>query len=308
MRGWYQDELTVGIERLLGPTLTVGLKGTYRTLRNVLEDRCDLDYSSPETGFSACGLMNPGLERRDSRAGTFPTCNGLDGPWYECGIDPGPATPPVSRIYRGIELFARKSVGTSLWLQASYVYSSLRGNYDGGVNQGAYGQTWPGINVDFDYPQMWHNGYGILALDRPNRFRLDGYWVTPWRLSSGLQAFVESGAPLNRLGYFNEFYGSDVFLVPRGSEGRLPTLWGTNLTLSYPIAIGPATVTLQAYLFNVFNKQIAISRDEEWSDQQPPDYPASIFDPNQEQNNPEYGKVTGRSDPRVFRAAVRVSF
>jgi hypothetical protein len=307
VRGWYQDELTVGIERLLGPTLTVGLKGTYRTLRNALENRCDLDSSSPETDFSFCGLMNPGSSG-DIASGNFPTCNGLDGDFYECGIDPGPATPSVSRIYRGIELFARKSLGDRLWVQASYIYSSLRGNYDGGVNQGAYGLTWPGINADFDYPQMYHNAYGILALDRPHRFRVDGYWVTPWRLSVGLQAFVESGAPLNRLGYFNEFYGASVFLVPRGSEGRLPTLWGTNLALSYPIAIGPATVTLKADLFNVFNKQIAISRDEEWSVTRPPDYPASLFDPNQEQNNPEYGKVTGRSDPRVFRAAVRVSF
>jgi hypothetical protein len=311
VRGWYQDELTVGIERLLDPTLTVGLKGTYRTLRNVLEDRCDLDYNSPETGFSSCGLMNPGSSG-DIASGRLPTCNGLDGDSYQCGIAPGRATPPVSRIYRGIELSAHKSLGDRLWLQASYVYSSLRGNYDGGVNQGvtqgSFGQTLPGMNEDFNYPQMEHNAYGILALDRSHRFRLDGYWVTPWRLSLGLQAFVESGAPLNRRGYLNEFYGASVFLVPRGSEGRLPTLWGTSLTLSYPIAIGPATVTLQAYLFNVFNEQIATSRDEAWSTQQPPDYPASIFDANQEQNNPEYGKVTGRSDPRVFRAALRVSF
>ena len=53
--------------------------------------------------------------------------------------------------------------------------------------------------------------------------------------------------------------------MPRGSEGRLPTLWDANLTLSYPIAIGPATVTLQAYLFNVFNKQIAVARDDFWT-------------------------------------------
>jgi hypothetical protein len=306
VRGWYQDELSVGIERLLEPTLTVGLKGTYRTLRNVLEDRCDLDYSSPETGFSGCGLMNPG-SGGDIASGNIPTCNGLDDP-YECGIEPGPASPEVRRVYRGIELFARKSLGTSLWLQASYVYSSLRGNYDGAVNQGAWGQTWPGINADFDYPQMSHNGSGALALDRPHRLRLDGYWVTPSGLSVGLQAFVESGAPLNRMGYFNYWYGSEIFLVPRGSEGRLPTFWGTDLTLSYPIMIGPATVTIQGYLFNVFNNQIAISRDNVWTANPPDGYPETIYDPDQAQDNPEYGKITGRSDPRVFRAAVRVSF
>ena len=55
VRGSYQDEASVGIERLLGQTLTLGLKGTYRTLRNVLESRCDLDPTSPETGYSPAG-------------------------------------------------------------------------------------------------------------------------------------------------------------------------------------------------------------------------------------------------------------
>src|SRR5262249_18707415 len=99
-----------------------------------------------------------------------------------------------------------------------------------------------------------------------------------------------------------------IFLVPPGSVGHLPTLWGANLTLSYPVAIGPTTVTLQAYLMNVFNKQIATSRDDRWTVAPPDGFPATIYDPNQQQNNPDYGKITGRSEPRVFRAAVKVSF
>ena len=168
--------------------------------------------------------------------------------------------------------------GIRLWFQASYIYSSLRGNYDGGVNEGVYGQTSPSINLDFDYPAYWHNGYGTLALDRTNRFRFDGYWVTPWRLSVGLQAFAETGAPLNQMGYYN-FLGSDVFLIPRGSAGRLPTLWGANLTMEYPFAIGPVTVTLQGSLFNIFNKQIAVDRDNIWSSSPPAGYPATHIRP-----------------------------
>ncbi len=304
------DELTAGVERLLMPTLTVGLKGTYRTLNNTLEDRCDFDYTSPLTDYSACALINPGSSGKFA-SGDVPTCNGFytsdSFDAYQC-YPRGPASPEVKRYYRGIELFARQAVGNSLWLQASYVYSSLRGNYDGGVNQGAYGQTDPGINSDFDYPALWHDGYGTLALDRTNRFRFDGFWVTPWRLSVGLQAFVATGEPLNQIGYFNDGYGSLIFLVPRGSVGRLPTLWGTNLSLNYPIAVGPVTVTLQAYLFNVFNQQIAVDRDNSWSISPPAGYPATIYDPNQEQNNPYYGSVTRRQDPRIFRAAVKVSF
>jgi len=127
----------------------------------------------------------------------------------------------------------------------------------------------------------------------------------------GLQTFVRSGAPLNKFGYFSESQGipfSGVQLVPKGYAGRLPTEWEANLTLSYPIVLGPVTATLQAYVYNLFNNQIATSRDTVWTSSPPPDYPASLFNPNQPQNNPEYGKITGRQDPRVVRGALKISF
>ncbi len=310
LRAIYQDELTVGIERLLEPSFSIGLKGTYRRLGNAIEDRCDLDYNRPETNFNGCGLMNPGSSGRIAR-GDIPGCNGLfsatSGDDYACS-ESIPATPPARRLYRGIELLARKSFGERAWLQASYVYSSLRGNYDGEISEGFFGQTDPGINADFDYPQIIHNGYGRLFLDRPHRFRLDGYYTFSWGLSAGLQTYIRSGAPLNKLGYLNDYYGPAVQLVPKGYAGRLPTEWEADLTLSYPLRVGPATVILQAYVFNLFNNQIATSRVTEWSTSAPADYPASIYDPKQQQTNPEYGKVTTRQEPRLFRAAVKVSF
>jgi len=312
LRGIYQNELTIGVERLLDPTLTVAIKATYRSLGNAIEDRCDLDYNAPENLGSQCGLMNPGSKGAIAR-GAVPGCNGLNalnGLWYSCG-DSIPAQGPAKRIYRGIELLARKSVSDRLWLQASYVYSSLRGNYDGEVSEGYYGQTDPGINADFDYAAFNHNAYGRLFLDRPHRFRLDGYYVTPFRLTIGLQGYVTSGAPLNKIGFFNDFYGSYIQLVPKGYAGRMPTQWEANLSLAYPIQIGLVTVTLQAYLFNLFNHQTPTYQDTIWSTQPPPGYansPDAIYDPNQPQTNPTYGKVTGRLPPRSFRAAVKVSF
>jgi hypothetical protein len=68
------------------------------------------------------------------------------------------------------------------------------------------------------------------------------------------------------------------------------------------------TVTLQGYLFNVFNNQLAILRDDASTASPPEGFPATIDDPSQEQNNDLYGTITGRSDPRSFRAALRVSF
>jgi hypothetical protein len=300
LRETYQDEYTVGAERLLDPTFTVGLKATYRRLGNAIEDRCDFDAGRPETSYSSCAIINPGSNGKFAR-GDAPTCNGFDD--NQCA-DSGPATPPARRLYRGIELLARKSLGDKLWLQASYVYSSLRGNYDGAINQSHLEST-PGDNSDFNFPALWRNAYGRLFLDRPHRFRLDGYWVSPWRIAVGLQGFVESGAPFNKLGYFSGNYDPAIYLVNRGSAGRLPTQWEANLTLSYPIAVGPATVTLQAYAFNLFSNQIGTAVDEKWSLAQPS---GSVFDSNQSSTNPEYGKFTSRQTPRFFRAAVRVSF
>lgn len=296
IRGMYQDELAVGLERMIDPSLTIGLKATYRRLGNAIEDRCDF--------VEACAVINPGSGEMFAR-GDAPVCNGYyPGDPSDCS-ETGPATPPARRLYSGIEILARKSIGQAVWLQASYVYSSLRGNYDGAVNEG-FQQTSAGLNLDFDWPPLWHNAYGRLYLDRPNRFRFDGYWVTPLRLAVGLQAFAASGPPLEKTGYYQD--ASLVYLVPRGSAGRLPTQWDANLTLSYPIAVGPATVTLQAYLFRIFNNQIATTRDNRWTTSPPNGYPATIYDPNQPSDNPEYGKFTSRQDPRVFRAAVRVSF
>jgi hypothetical protein len=306
LRGFSQDELIVGVERALGPGLTVGVKGTYRSLNNAIDVRSDFDYSSPLTNYSSYAVINPGSSGKFAR-GAVPTCNGLDGPAYQCSPT-GSATPPARRLYRGIELLARQSLGDRLWVQASYIYSSLRGNFDGAVVESGIGGTFPGTVGAFGYAGTWHNDYGALGLDRPNRFRLDGYWVTPWRLSAGLQAFVESGAPYNKLGYFSGCCEPNIYLDPRGSAGRLPTLWEANLQLAYPVVVGPATVTLQAYVYNLFNNQIATSVDEVWSYSPPAGYPATIYDPNQKQTNPTYGQVLWRYPPRSFRAALRVSF
>jgi hypothetical protein len=186
------------------------------------------------------------------------------------------------------------------------MYSSLRGNYDGAISE-SFGQTDPGINGDFDYPQLSHNSYGRLFLDRPHRFRLDGYWTTPLGLSVGLQTWVRSGAPMNQFGYLDQ-WGYVVSLVPRGSAGRYPTLWEANLTLSYPLQLGPLTATLQAYGYMVFNNQIVNGRDETVSNVAQDGYPDTIFDPNQKATNLEYGKVTSRQDPRSVRFAVKLAF
>ena len=218
LKAAYQDELTLGVEKALDPTFSVGLKGTYRTLGRTVEDRCDLDYTSPLTQFNSCAIFNPG-GNGPAANGSFPTCDTSSNPADPnaglCGL-PGVPVGEAKRIFRGIELTARKAFSPTLWAQASYLYSRLRGNYSGAIRE-ASGQTDPGINADYDYNQFLINAYGKLELDRPHQFRLDAVYTAPFGLSVGFQGYLRSGQPKNNLGYYNQFYPDLLYLDTRGS-------------------------------------------------------------------------------------------
>ena len=315
IKGIYQDEYSAGLDMLLDPTFSVGVKGTYRNLGQTIEDRCDLDGSSPLTNFNTCAIINPGSDS-PLALGQVPGCNGLDGASYGC-FDAIPPITKAERKYWGGELVVRKQFTNTLWSQFSFVYSSLSGNYDGEVREGR-GQTDPGINADFDYFQFQHNNNGKLFLDVPWRLRLDASYTFPFKMYMGIQFYAEEGKPLNQQGYFNSGYGAEIQLVERGSAGRLPTLYEMNLSLGYPIALGPVTVTPTVYLFNALNRQTATLKDVRYSTTQPAGYtncsgvdyppPCTLYDPNQQQTNPNYGFVTQRQSPRLFRFALKVTF
>src|SRR5262249_19361167 len=99
LKGIHQDEYTLGVERLLDPTFTVGLKATYRRMGSAIEDRCDLDYTAPENQGAFCGLMNPGSDGKIAQ-GQVPGCLDVFNR-YECGPTMA-AQVPVRRLYRGL--------------------------------------------------------------------------------------------------------------------------------------------------------------------------------------------------------------
>ena len=216
LHGMYQDEVTLGVEKALDPTFSVEVKGMYRRLGNAIDDRCDLDYSAPVNLGNSCANINPGGTGLWA-SGNFPWYDGYSlGGFHDA---PAPQSPKAKRLYRAIQLSARKTVGSWLWLQASYVFSSVRGNYDGAVHEST-GQTDPGLNEDFDYPATYPNAYGKLFLDRPHQFRLDAAYTAPFGLTAGLQFYVRSGVPFDQLrSDWPDYLGSDLYMVPRGSGG-----------------------------------------------------------------------------------------
>jgi outer membrane receptor protein involved in Fe transport len=305
LKAAYQDEFTLGVEKALSPTFSMGLKGTYRTLGRTVEDRCDLDYTSPLTQFNSCAIFNPGGSGPAAR-GEFPTCdtssNPADPNAGQCGL-PGVPIGDAKRIFRGIELTARKSFSSNFWAQASYLYSSLRGNYSGAIRE-ASGQTDPGINADYDYNQFLINAYGKLELDRPHQFRIDAVYNAPFGLAVGVQGYVRSGQPKNNLGYYNSFYPDLLYLSQRGYAGREPTEYEMNLSLGYNILVGPVTITPQLYVFNLLNRQTETANDDGVN---------TVFGTYTSTgqaviDNPDYRKTFARSGARLLRGALKVTF
>jgi hypothetical protein len=330
----YQDELTLGIEKALDPTLSVGLKGTYRTLGRTVEDRCDLDAYSPlnPTG-STCALFNPGGDG-PAASGQYPTCNGTGNPTdptaHTCA-ETGFAVGDAKRIFRGIEMVARKQFSNQLWAQMSFLYSSLKGNYSGAIRE-ASGQTDPGINADYDYYQFTFNDYGNLELDRPVQARIDAVYNAPFGLSAGLGFYVRSGLPVSRLGFFNNFYPDLLYLDTRGENtqtifgnDRTPTDYDMNLSLAYNANIGPVTITPQLYVFNVLNRQTVTAYDNTFNpggafvtDPTSPFYGQAGVEPGTGicpaaasapcADNPDYMKGILWTNPRLLRVALKVTF
>jgi outer membrane receptor protein involved in Fe transport len=336
IKGEYQDEVTLGSEMALTPTFAVGVKGMYRKLGRAIEDRCDLDGGDPINQGSTCAMVNPGAGGFWGSGSGWGWCDNAGDPFVsptagQCFTTDTPKIPAATRKYTGIELTARKTFSQNLWAQASYIYSKLTGNYDGAVRV-ASGQTDPGINADYDYYLFSRNSQGRLYLDRPHQVRLDAVYTAPFGLNVGVGAYLRSGPPVSRYGWYNVFYPDLLHLVPRGSDsaisgGRLPTQYEANLSLGYTFNIGAVSVTPAIYVFNLLNRQGVQDVVEEFN-------PDGTFcletagcnptnTPYYTQRNfarlgtlaygapmpqPDWGKPSGRQDPRQIKAALKFSF
>ena len=156
LKASYQDEFTIGVEKAIDPTLSVGIKGTYRSLGRTVEDRCDLELRDQPDRL-LLRPHEPGRDghrqpRRDRRVRQLRRLGQPDRPDATACTGPGQGTPipAAKRIFKGIELVVRKQFTNEIWAQLSYLGSTLTGNYSGAIRE-ASGQTDPGINADYDY-------------------------------------------------------------------------------------------------------------------------------------------------------------
>jgi outer membrane receptor protein involved in Fe transport len=243
------NEATAGIE--WSPArmrdLTLGFRGIYRAQGSVIEDG---SFDDGTTYF----IFNPGESATERLACADPLigCFGR-----------------ARRYYRALEFTATKRFSNNYQFIASYVYSSLIGNYEG-LFRNDNGQSDPNITSLFDLVSLLSNLYGRLPNDRPHQLKLNSSYRTPFKLLISGNFYAQSGMPFNQLIPHFLYGDNEGFGVQRGTainpftgSNRTPTTYNLDLGAYYPISVGEdKELRLSVDWFNVFNTQRAIRQDE----------------------------------------------
>jgi TonB dependent receptor/Carboxypeptidase regulatory-like domain/TonB-dependent Receptor Plug Domain len=246
LKGQYIDEFLFGGDYEIAPNLAIGVKGTYRDLGNVIED-----FLIGSTGEYL--IANPG-------SGTGATGATFLGDVVKYG--------KAKRTYKGVEFHAQKRFSNNYQFFGSYVWSQLKGNYDG-TFQSSTGQLDPNINSAFDYADFLVNNNGFLSNDRTHQVKFYGSYTFSNGMAKGLDLGVgahwESGVPLTAQGYAVSYRNYEYYLTSRGALGRGPSDYEADLHAGYPIPVVGSRVSLLLDVFNVFNRQSATNVDQRYN-------------------------------------------
>jgi outer membrane receptor protein involved in Fe transport len=240
------NETAAGIEYEMLSDLIFGVRGVYRAQDSVIEDG---SFDEGETFF----LFNPGesATERIACATTF-GCFGR-----------------ARRYYRALEVTATRRFKTNYQFIASYVYSSLTGNYEG-FYRSENNQGLANLSTLFDIQSLLAYRYGRLPGDRPHQLKFDGSYRTPWNLLVSGSFRAQSGIPFNALIPHPIYGNNEGFEVPRGTainpltgSNRTPVTYNLDLGVAYPVKIGESRqLRFQFDWFNVTDAQRAIRQDE----------------------------------------------
>ncbi|MEO8649724.1 MAG: TonB-dependent receptor, partial [Acidobacteriota bacterium] len=263
------NEWTLGFEHELASNLTFGARGVYRAQGSVIEDG---SFDDGDNYF----LFNPGEPIAPGGAGgQFGNTE-----YLACSNPSIGCFGRARRFYRGLEFTLNRRFSNNYSFNASYVYSSLIGNYEG-LFRNDNGQSDPNITSLFDLVSLLANTYGRLPNDRPHQLKFNGSYQTPWWLVVSGNFYIQSGIPFNALIPHPVYGNNEGFLNPRGTsiipdlgadsfgvtsavgKNRTPTTYNLDLGAYVPIKLSESMqLRFTADWFNALNSQRAVTLDQ----------------------------------------------
>jgi hypothetical protein len=296
LKGQYIQEYILGGEVEVSRDFVVGVKYINRNLGRVIEDFLGQGQVY-EIGNPGEGL---GKVSYDSDSSTWAF-----------------VVPKPKREFQGVELSVKKRFTNNWSLMASYLWSTLKGNYDG-TFQASTGQLDPNLNSAFDYGDFQINNTGYLTNDRRHQFKVDASYMFPFGLTVGGTAYWRTGVPITAYGYSFAYENWEFYLSERGAFGRTNDEYEADLHLGYPWKVGGMEVNLLMDVFNVLNRQGETNRNMRYDnidDYYPMNYstgailpPIKPGDTTRPPTNPAFNHANAWQAPRTVRLGVRLTF
>ncbi|BBD81184.1 TonB-dependent receptor [Aerosticca soli] len=278
----YLDEYILGFDKQLGEDWVYGAKGTWRDLKQAIDDECSAyliaekmtkmglnpdNYSDSIYGPAYCRLINPGktnnmlVVSNDGKSSVLVPMHASD--W---GYTQG-----VKRKIGSLNLYLEHPFDGKWQARFDYTFTRGFGNTEGQVRSD-FGQQDVSKTEDWDSWQLMQGQNGELFNVRKHQFRFRGaYQVTPEWLISGM-LLAQSGVPEECLGYYGP-HGTDD---PSGYGGNYHWCGGKivhpgykhtpwtkplNLSVRYAPAFADHKLAFNVDVFNVFNEQKATQTD-----------------------------------------------
>jgi hypothetical protein len=320
-----QDEYILGFQKALAARWTMGVKATYRKMNNGMDDYCShvgferwaADNNHPNfdsSTMAGCMILNPGNDI------TLMMDLNNDGTLQKATVPNSYlGLAKYTRVYKALEFTLDRPWDGKWSVSGSYVLSALKGTAEGYVNS-VINQEDAGVTQDFDFAALTDGANGYLSNDRRHVFKLFGnYGLTDeWRL--GFNGTLASGRPTSCIGFVPSFArdaedaanyttASSYYclnssgkseLHSRGTAGRTPWTHTLDLQVAYMPKVSKGKLTIQADVFNVFNRQ----QVTEWNETR--DYSRDTV--SEGTLNANYQKPTGFQTPRSVRLTARYEF
>ncbi|REJ77635.1 MAG: hypothetical protein DWQ47_14785 [Acidobacteria bacterium] len=243
-----QTGIDVGTEFEVSDNWVFGARYVHKQVDRAIEDVGIFDENGNENFF----IANPGL-------------GVVSQPFFPGFL----ATPKAERKYDGIEFTVNRRFANNYFINASYTYSRLFGNYSGLASSDENGRSSPNVNRFFDLPFLGFDAdgnpdNGRLATDRPHVVKINAGYNQSWSNSNNTEFkgfFIgQSGTPISTR---VSFYGADTFLNQRGDLGRTEMFTQTDFAVSHKYRFGrddKFTLALDLDILNLFNEDNVVNR------------------------------------------------
>ena len=263
LKGYYQDEFTVGVEATVFGNLKAGARFTYRDLKSQIDDNCDprapynwaiangkgsgVDVRDGFTGADEpnglddlaedwaasmhCKIINPGedntLQLTDPTSGEYVMATITAAQW---------GLPKLKRTYQGLDLFLERPLRDGWYGKIEYTLSKSEGNAEGMLYSDS-GQEDVAVTANWDYPELMVGANGPLPNDRRHQIKAFGYYEFTPEIAMSATLTAASGRPRSPAGYYTGDALVQVPIISGTVEGGDPT--ATDIFYNYIDYGGP---------------------------------------------------------------------